>query len=132
MKKLHIICPNVEPGILRNHHLASSVSKIHRDNTLDALFLPESLDSPLLKKYCSENKTAPIELVVLENIYRDIATTHFGQINSYLNSRNPKNDIAFVPLVNENTGFLKNLFEKLGLETEILDPIEKYSFSNYV
>lgn len=129
MRKLHIICPNIEPEILKDFYLSKSISKIHRVNTLDALFTPDLQKYPLLKKYCSDNEKAPIELVLLENVYKDIALTHFAQINSYLNSRNFENDITFVPIINEDIERLKFLFEKSDLETEILDPTEKCSFS---
>lgn len=129
MKKLHIICLNIEQEILRDFYLSESVSKIHRENTLDALFIPDCLEYPLLKKYCSGNKKAPIELVNLENIYSDIAMSHFAQINSYLKSRNPINDIAFVPLVNENINFLRIHFQESGLEIEIQNTFKENSLT---
>lgn len=129
MRKVHIISQNIEPKIIRDYYLTSSVSKIHRERIIDALFIPDFIEYPLLKKYCSDNKKAPIELVLLENIYSDIVMTHFAQINLYIKSRRLENDIAFVPIINEDIQRLKTLFERSRLETEILNPTTKNSLS---
>jgi len=128
MKKVHILCSEVESPILKDISFSSYVSKTNRNEGIDTLFFCRSDDYPLLKKYCLENETNHIGVMTYQNFRDDIITSYFNEILSYY-FHNKEGNIVFIPEFNNDIERLKRMVEKTDTEVDLHYPKRNYSFS---